>query len=205
MPAVRRFISILAGTAAIVTACGGGAGTPADDAPAPASATSSPSGDAGTVEPSTTTEAPGTAPTTTEAPRGDPAPELTLELAAGGSFSLRGEQKPVYLVFWAEWCSTCSREIPLIDAIAFDYLDRVTFVAVAQNSSFEASARRAGDWFDPDRMLWGYSDEIGPDYGVRGQPVSFLITADDYVADQWFGPLPEAEIRARLDALVAGS
>jgi hypothetical protein len=74
---------------------------------------------------------------------------------------------------------------------------------VAQNSSPDESARRVGAWFSPDRLLWGYSDEIGPGYGVRGQPVSFLITGDDFIVDQWFGSLPEAEIRARLDALVS--
>jgi hypothetical protein len=90
----------------------------------------------------------------------------------------------------------------VIDAVASDYLQSVTFVAVAQNSSPEASARRVGDWFSPARLLWGYSDEIGPSFGVRGQPVSLLITGDDFIVDRWSGSLPEPEIRARLDALV---
>ncbi len=90
----------------------------------------------------------------------------------------------------------------MIDAVASDYQDRVTFVAVAQNSTPEASAARVGDWFSPDRLLWGYSDEIGPWYGVRGQPVSFLITSDGKVAATWFGGIPEADIRAELDFLL---
>jgi len=31
------------------------------------------------------------------------APDFTLELGAGGSFTLSEGEKPVYLVFWAEW------------------------------------------------------------------------------------------------------
>ena len=91
----------------------------------------------------------------------------------------------------------------MIDAVASDYQDRVTFLAIAQSSTPEASAQRVGDWFSPNRMLWGYSDDIGPWYGVRGQPVTVLITANGKVVGQWFGRLPEADIRAELDALIA--
>lgn len=32
-----------------------------------------------------------------------PAPDFTLELGGGGSYTLSEGEKPVYLVFWAEW------------------------------------------------------------------------------------------------------
>jgi hypothetical protein len=55
---------------------------------------------------SATTDAP-TAPTepaaTTPPPEGPPAPDFTLALGEGGSFTLSEAQKPVYMVFWAEW------------------------------------------------------------------------------------------------------
>lgn len=31
------------------------------------------------------------------------APDFTLELERGGSFTLSAAAKPVYMVFWAEW------------------------------------------------------------------------------------------------------
>lgn len=34
---------------------------------------------------------------------GPPAPDFSLVLGDGGDFTLSDEQKPVYLVFWAEW------------------------------------------------------------------------------------------------------
>lgn len=89
----------------------------------------------------------------------------------------------------------------MIDAVASDYLDDIGFVAVAQNSSEEASRDRVGAWFSPDRLLWGYSDEIAALFGVRGQPVSVLISEHGRVVDGWYGPLPEDQIRAKLDAL----
>ena len=46
------------------------------------------------------------APTTTSEavePAGSPAPDFALELSDGSAFVLSAHQKPVYLVFWAEW------------------------------------------------------------------------------------------------------
>ena len=90
----------------------------------------------------------------------------------------------------------------MIDAVASEFRNRVTFVAVAQNSTPEASAERVGVWFSPDRLRWGYSDEIGPLFGVRGQPVSVLITSRGKIASTWFGSRPETEIRSEIEQLL---
>jgi hypothetical protein len=81
-------------------------------------------GDGGAIDTSTSTTASTVAPpateatgstggeaTSTTAPATEPppqvegpaAPDFVLALADGSSFSLSDEQKPVYLVFWAEW------------------------------------------------------------------------------------------------------
>ena len=91
----------------------------------------------------------------------------------------------------------------MIDAVASDYKDSVTFLAVAGRSTFEDSARRVGDWFSPDRILWGYSDEVWGQYEIFGQPASVLISGDDVIVGGWFGAVGEEELRRQLDALVA--
>jgi len=93
--------------------------------------------------------------------------------------------------------------MPRIDAVASDYLDRVTIVAVAGRSTPDASALKVGDWFSPERLLWGYDDGIWDLYGVVGQPVAFLISGDDHVVGNWFGGQSEQQIREALDLLVA--
>ena len=93
--------------------------------------------------------------------------------------------------------------MPVIDAVASDYQDEITFLAVAGRSTPEASEARVGDWFSPERVLWGYSDDIWALYGVPGQPVSVLITSDGYEVARWFGAAGEAELRAALDQLAA--
>jgi hypothetical protein len=70
-------------------------------AAATTAAPAQPSDPAATTPPSS----PAPSPTTTVRPRpdGEDAPDFTLALGQGGSFTLSLEQKPVYMVFWAEW------------------------------------------------------------------------------------------------------
>jgi len=74
---------------------------------------------------------------------------------------------------------------------------------VAGRSSPEASALRVGDWFSPDRILWGYDDDLWPMYEVFGQPVSFLISSDDVIVGGWYGAIDETTMREQFDRLVA--
>lgn len=62
----------------------------------PAPATSVPDSQTTNTQPETTE----TTETTSDRPL---APDFTLELADGGTYTLSEGAKPVYLVFWAEW------------------------------------------------------------------------------------------------------
>jgi hypothetical protein len=42
-------------------------------------------------------------PASSSSARTESAPAFTLELGAGGTFTLMDENRPVYLLFWAEW------------------------------------------------------------------------------------------------------
>ena len=122
-----KFTVVLAALAFVLSACGGDAapgttivsGAPAPEVPATppttaaAPATSvtapdiAPGPTATTAATPSTSESPTTTstPTTTmrQRPDGEDAPDFTLELGQGDSFTLSLEQKPVYMVFWAEW------------------------------------------------------------------------------------------------------
>jgi hypothetical protein len=45
----------------------------------------------------------GGTPGTSASTAAEPAPDFTLDLGQGGSYTLSEGAKPVYLVFWAEW------------------------------------------------------------------------------------------------------
>lgn len=91
--------------------------------------------------------------------------------------------------------------MPVVDEVAADYQDDVRFVAVAGRAGLDETAERANELFA--LLDWGLDDGIWDLYGVPYQPVTFLITGSDVVADTWAGPLEADEIRSRLDALVA--
>lgn len=91
--------------------------------------------------------------------------------------------------------------MPVIDQVSNDYLDVVTFVAVAGRAGLDATRERAETMFS-DNLLWGLDDSIWDLYGIPGQPSSILIT-DGVVVDRWFGEIGEQELRKRLDNLVS--
>jgi hypothetical protein len=89
----------------------------------------------------------------------------------------------------------------VIDAVSTDYQDTIAFVAVAGRSSESASRARVGVWFDPNRILWGYDDDLWALYSVFGQPTTVLISSDDVIVGGWAGALTEEELREQLDRL----
>ena len=59
-------------------------------------------------------------------PAGGAAPDFTTTLADGSTFTLSAARgRPVLLLFWAEWCVICGREIPEIDQVAATWGDQV--------------------------------------------------------------------------------
>jgi hypothetical protein len=105
---VRRLHLLTAALALVVVACAAEDAGPTATTEGGQLSTSQPS-DSGSGElpdsaeepaPTTTT----TAPEATETTSGRPsAPDFSLELGEGGTYTLSGGAKPVYLVFWAEW------------------------------------------------------------------------------------------------------
>ncbi len=104
-----------AALALVAAACGDSdAGDSATTAPttADSQATTAAPEDGGSSETTATTAGEsggGQEPTSTEATDAPPvvdgpaAPDFALALGSGETFVLSDEQKPVYLVFWAEW------------------------------------------------------------------------------------------------------
>ncbi len=158
---------------------------------------------------SPTTSGPGVETTTSVPIVIDPtlAPDFTLELGDGGSFTLSETNRPVYLIFWAEWCPVCRKELPIVDKVAAEYGDRVEFVAPVWKSGEEATRQIASDLFHSGKIQWGLDPDqvIFSLYGVPYQPVTVLISADRKVVEEWAGVRSEQGIRESLDALIAAS
>ncbi len=92
--------------ALFLTSCGPSEGTGGVDSstPGPPTTISESAPDTTASSESSQTPTPTAAPDATS-PASDRmvAPDFTLALGSGGTFTLSDSEKPVYLVFWAEW------------------------------------------------------------------------------------------------------
>lgn len=95
--------------------------------------------------------------------------------------------------------------MPVVDQIAADYVEEVTFVAPAWKGTAEATAARASELLPSGVIRWGLdSDEsVFEAFGVPYQPVTVLIAADGTIFERWAGARDEAAIRRSLDELVS--
>ena len=50
--------------------------------------------------------------------------------------------KPVLVDYWADWCAPCKQLSPIIDELARDYGDKVTFVKLDTNTSTQVPTQQ---------------------------------------------------------------
>lgn len=89
----------------------------------------------------------------------------------------------------------------MIDSVADDYLEEVTFVAVAGKGSLDATVEAADRLFS-DNLAWGLDDNVWDLYGIPGQP-SVVLISQGVIVDLWFGETSESFLRERIDRLVS--
>lgn len=139
---------------------------------------------------------------------GDAAPSFTAErLDGSGSLALDDfEGTPVLLNFWASWCVPCEEEAPVLDTMAEQFEGEVAFLGVNIKDA-PSDARAFEQRFDV-----GYPsvrDEgrtIEDDYGLTGQPETFLISADGTIVEHIPGAVTDpAYLQGLLDDLVTES
>lgn len=136
---------------------------------------------------------------------GDAAPTFTAErLDGSGTLSLDDlEGSPVVLNFWASWCVPCEDEAPLFNAMAERFEGEVAFVGINIKDASD-DARAFEERFEVTYPSVRDRGTIETDYGLTGQPETFLIAGDGTIVEHIPGAVTDAAyLQALLDDLVA--
>ena len=136
-----------------------------------------------------------------------PAADFTLPLFEGGELTLSDHVgQPIVINFWASWCAPCRVEAPLLEEAWLAYRDQGVLLVGVQTQDAEedgrAFIREFGLTYPNVRDADG---EATVRYGVIGLPVTFFVGRSGDVDHLYVGDLSQAQLTARIEALLAGS
>jgi thiol-disulfide isomerase/thioredoxin len=124
------------------------------------------------------------------------APDFELSDFAGTRHRLsefRG--KPVYVNFWATWCTPCLRELPDMQELHERHPDDLVVITINRREKLDSAGRffqnmprndgGTGISFDVNGL--DPDDTLYREYDGLGMPVSFFITADGVISSLYNG------------------
>jgi len=145
------------------------------------------------------------------APRaGFNAPDFSLSTLDGGTVTLsdlRGQA--VVLNLWTTWCPPCKAEMPAMQRVFADYQDQGLVVlainATSQDSLSEIAPFR-DDYGLTFPILLDLEGTVSRLYLLRSLPTTYFIGRDGVIREVIVGgPMAEALIRTRVEALLEGT
>ena len=113
---------------------------------------------------------------------GEPAPDFSVEVIEGGTFTLsEAKGRPVIVNLWASWCPPCRAEIPDISAFAEANPD-VTIIGVAVEDA-EQTAREFAAEIDASYPLALGTPAVEDAYPNLGLPATYIIDENGVVTE----------------------
>lgn len=135
------------------------------------------------------------------------APGFALPAFQGGTFTLADHASgPVFVYFWASWCTPCTEEAPLIQKLYPEYKAKgYTFVGVNIWDA-EPDARA---FVQQQKLTFPAVTDPGGktylSYGVQQLPTALFLKKGLEQDRRFIGALTEAQLRELLDHAGAGS
>jgi thiol-disulfide isomerase/thioredoxin len=109
---------------------------------------------------------------------------------------------PLVVNVWASWCGPCQEEAPRMAAAAAGN-PGVQFLGVdiLDTRSDARGFLAEHGWTFP--SVFDATGAIRDGLGLLGQPVTLFYAADGSLASTYTGPIPEAELTARIAAITS--
>ncbi|MGH8872621.1 MAG: TlpA family protein disulfide reductase [Acidimicrobiia bacterium] len=131
---------------------------------------------------------------------GEPAPDFTVELLEGGTFSLSDhiaeDGRPLILNLWASWCLPCREEIPDLSAFG-EANPEIAVIGVAVEDTLEDARAFAAEVAPSYPLAFGDAafDQSYPNFGL---PVTYFLDEEGRVTEIFNGILTEKTIAAKV-------
>lgn len=123
------------------------------------------------------------------------APDFSLATLDGGAITLAELRGRWVLVnFWATWCAPCRAEMPYLAELAETQGDTLTVLAVNMREQPAVVAAFVAELGIDLPILLNPDDATLLAYGVRGLPLSILITPNGTVARRILGPVQPGDL-----------
>ena len=141
-------------------------------------------------------------------------------VAYGGQDKLGGDDilftqvfdqgKPVVLNFWAGLCPPCREEMPGFQRVSEEFAGEFVLVGVDIGPFVGLGSRAdARNLIDTLRITYptAYAPNGGvvQDYLVQSMPTTIFMTPDQKIFERHSGFLPESQMRAKIQRLIAAS
>lgn len=139
------------------------------------------------------------------AEKGKVAPDFVLETLDGGTLRLSDYAgQPVFINFWATWCTPCRKEMPEIVAAYDRYGGEGGLVVIAVNVEESPGAARAfAEQFGMDfPTVLDLNGDVASTYRVNALPISYFVDRDGVIRDVFYGPLSESDMAERIEAIM---
>ena len=129
---------------------------------------------------------------------GERAPDIRLSALDGTKVSIPGDLKGevVVMLFWAEGCSYCEKDMPNIEAAYKDLKDQgLEFVAVQVGGSPDTSVRMLEQNGITFSMLHDPRSIVRKKFGIKAVPTMFFLDSQGRITEKILGGLNPRMLR----------
>lgn len=126
---------------------------------------------------------------------GEKAPEFQLEDLDGKMQSLSDYEGRVVVVnFFATWCGPCVDEAPELEAFEQEYGDEVKLLIIDLGETRDRVKKFVEKHNTSSTYLFDYKMDIKDQFGVTGQPETFVIDKEGIIREHYKGPLTKDDL-----------